>query len=134
MALSLESLLANRRAKKTAPIRRLIDNNSTDNSLVNPQVNTITNNHDTSSNVTHNISNSSQSPNVTPARKRSRRKTKPANIQLDNSSVLLTFLVILYLLTRHLFFHVDLHSVPHLDILTGRKFQLTSTIFPDACD
>ena len=88
MALSLESLLANRRAKKTAPIRRLIDNNNTDNSLVNPQVNNITNNHDTSSNVTHNISNSSQSPNVTPARKRSRRKTKPANIQLDNSSVI----------------------------------------------
>ena len=88
MALSLESLLANRRAKKTAAIRRLIDNNNTDNSLVNPQVNNITNNHDTSSNVTHNISNSSQSPNVTPARKRSRRKTKPANIQLDNSSVI----------------------------------------------
>ena len=83
IALSLESLLANRRAKKTAPIRRLIDNNNTDNSLVNPQVNNITNNHDTSSNVT-----SPQSPNVTPARKRSRRKTKPANIQLDNSSVI----------------------------------------------
>ena len=88
MALSLESLLANRRAKKTAPIRRLIDNNNTDNSLVNPQVNNITNNHDTSSNVTHNISNSPQSPNVTPACKRSRRKTKPDNIQLDNSSVI----------------------------------------------
>ena len=83
MALSLESLLANRREKKTAPIRRLINNNNTDNSLVNPQVNNITNNHDTSSNVT-----SPQSPNLTPARKRSRRKTKPANIQLDNSSVI----------------------------------------------
>ena len=88
MALSLESLLANRRAKKTAPIRRIIHNNNTINSLVNPQVNSITNNNDTSSYVTHNISNSTESSNVTPTRKRSRRKTKPVNIQLDNSSVI----------------------------------------------
>ena len=33
------------------------------------------------------ISNSPQSSNVTPAIKRSRRKTKPVDIQLDNSSV-----------------------------------------------
>ena len=80
MALSLEPLLTNRRAKKTAPIRRIIDNNNfTDNSLVNPQVNSITNNNDTSSYVTHNISNSTQSSNVTPMRKRSRRKTKLFN-------------------------------------------------------
>ena len=46
------------------------------------------NNNDTSSYVTHNISNSTQSSNVTPTRKRSRRKTKPVNIQLDNSSVI----------------------------------------------
>ena len=84
MALSLESLLAERRAKKTAPIRRLINHNLTDNSILNPQV--ISN--DTPSNVTHNASNLTHSPTVTPTRRRSRRKTKPANIQLDHSSVI----------------------------------------------
>lgn len=29
---------------------------------------------------------------------------------------------------------MDLHSVPHHDILTGRKFKLTFTTFPEACD
>ena len=83
MALSLESLLAERRAKKTAPIRRFINHNLTDNSI-NPQVNS----NDTPSNVTHNASNLTHSPTVTPTRRRSRRKTKPANIQLDHSSVI----------------------------------------------
>ena len=83
MALSLESLLAERRAKKTAPIRRFINHNLTDNSI-NPQVNS----NDTPSNVTHNASNRTHSPTVTPTRTRSRRKTKPANIQLDHSSVI----------------------------------------------
>ena len=57
MALSLASLLARRRAKKTAPIRRIINHNRTDNSI-NPQVNTNANNNDISapSNVTHNAS------------------------------------------------------------------------------
>ena len=41
MALSLESLLTNRRAKKTAPIRHFVNNNLGHNSL-NPQVNTNT--------------------------------------------------------------------------------------------
>ena len=63
------------------------DNNNTDNSLVKPQVNSITNNNDTSSYVTHNIFSSTQSSNATPTHKRSRRKTKPTNSQLDNSSV-----------------------------------------------
>ena len=88
MALSLESLLANRRAKKIAPIRRITDNNNTDNSHINPQVNSITNNHETSIGTHDNISNSTQSSNVTPTRKRLRRKIKPTNIQLDHSSVI----------------------------------------------
>ena len=48
--------------------------------------------------------------------------------------LLLTSLAILFPPTKHQFLHVDLHSVPHHDTLTGRKFQLTSTIFLDACD
>ena len=84
MALSLESLLANRRAKKTAPIRRITDNNNADNSHINPQVNSITNNHETSIGTHDNISNSTQSSNVTPTRKRLRRKIKPTDIQLDH--------------------------------------------------
>ena len=41
---------------------------------------------------------------------------------------------ILFPPTKHQFLHVDLHSVPHHDILTGRKSQLTSTIFLNTCD
>ena len=70
---------------------RITDNNNTDNSHINPQVNSITNNHETSIG-THDINiskiNSTQSSNVTPTRKRLRRKTKPTNIQLDHSSVI----------------------------------------------
>ena len=84
MALSLESLLTNRRAKKTAPIRHFINNNLGRNSL-NPQVNTNTDINDNPSNVTDNTSPHSS---IVSHRKRSRRKTKPANIQQDNSSVI----------------------------------------------
>ena len=73
---SLETLL------KTARFRGIIYHDSTDNSL-NQQVNdTNASNNDIPSNVTHNASNS------TATRKRSRRKTKPLNIQLDHSSVI----------------------------------------------
>ena len=49
---------------------------------------TTTNNHETSIGTHDNISNSTQSSNVTPTRKRLRRKIKPTNIQLDHSSVI----------------------------------------------
>ena len=90
MALSLESLLGSGLFGTSVSIRRITDNNTgnTDNSHINPQVNSITNNHETSIGTHDNISNSTQSSNVTPTRKRLRRKIKPTNIQLDHSSVI----------------------------------------------
>ena len=82
MASSLETLLTRRRAKKAARFRGIIDHSFTDNSLNQLVNNTNASNNDMSSNVTHNASNS------TVTRKRSRRKSKPANIQLDHSSVI----------------------------------------------
>ena len=82
MASSLETLLTRRRAKKAARFRGIIDHSFTDNSLNQLVNNTNASNNDMSCNVTHNASNS------TVTRKRSRRKTKPTNIQLDHSSVI----------------------------------------------
>ena len=79
---SLESLLTHRRAKKAARFRGTIDHNLTDNSLNQQVSNTNASTNDIPSNVTHNDSSS------TVTRKRSRRKTKPANIHLDHSSVI----------------------------------------------
>ena len=56
--------------------------------LTRRSLNSITNNHETSIGTHDNISNSTQSSNVTPTRKRLRRKIKPTNIQLDHSSVI----------------------------------------------
>ena len=82
MASSLESLLAHRRVKKVARFRGTIDHNLTDNSLDQQVSNTNASTNDIPSNVTHNASTS------TVTRKRSRRKTKPANLHLDHSSVI----------------------------------------------
>ena len=68
--------------KKPLASSVLVYHNSTDNSLNQQVNNTNASNNDIPSNVTHNASN----PSAT--RKRSRRKTKPANIQLDHSSVI----------------------------------------------
>ena len=82
MASSLETLLTHRRAKKAARFRGFIDHSFTDNSVNQLVNNTNASNNDMSSNVTHNVCNS------TVTRKRSRRKSKAANIQLDHSSVI----------------------------------------------
>ena len=82
MASLLETLLTHRRAKKAARFRGIIYHNSIDNSLNQQVNNTNASNNDIPSNVTHNASNS------TATRKHPRRKTKPANIQLDHSSVI----------------------------------------------
>ena len=76
-------LLTRRRAKKAARFRGIIDHSFTDNSLNQQVNNTNASNNDMSSNATH---NGCKSTVIT--RKRSRRKTKPANIQLDHSSVI----------------------------------------------
>ena len=82
MASSLESLLAHRRAKKAARSRGIINHNLTANHL-NQHINyTNASTNDILSNVTHNASTS------TVTRKRSRRKTKNANIHLDHSSLI----------------------------------------------
>ena len=60
----------------------IIDHNLTDNNLNQHVNNTNASTNDILSNVTHNASTS------TATRKRSRRKTKPANIHLDHSSVI----------------------------------------------
>ena len=82
MASSLESLLAHRRAKKAVRFGSIIDHNLTDNNLDQHVNNTNASTNDILSNVTNNASTS------TVTRKRSRRKTKPANIHLDHSSVI----------------------------------------------
>ena len=127
MASSLESLLAHRRAKKAARFRGTIDHNLTDNSLNQQVSNTNASTNDIPSNVTHNDSSS------TVTRKRSRRKTKPANIHLDHSSVINLSSCSLStdeisILSRGLTFCL------HHDISTGRKFEPTFTTSHDACD
>ena len=68
--------------KEQATRRGIIDHNLTDNNLNQYVNNTNASTNDILSNVTHNASTS------TVTRKRSRRKTKPANIHLDHSSVI----------------------------------------------
>ena len=118
MALSLESLLKKRQTKKTAPVRRLIQqranynaippqdtasNDTTSNVTVNlptmPNVLTrhnVTDNNTTPINITansnytssHITSHASISNTLARTRKRSRRKSKPAKLPLDHSSVI----------------------------------------------
>ena len=68
--------------KKSSSLRSIIDHNLTHNNLNQHVNNTNANTNDILSHVTHNDSTS------TVTRKRSRRKTKPANIHLDHSSVI----------------------------------------------
>ena len=79
MTSSLESLLAHRRAKIAARFGGIVDLNLTDNNLNEHLNNTNPSTNDILSNVTHNVT----LPLSTVTRKRSRRKTKPANIHLD---------------------------------------------------
>ena len=79
---SMASSHTHRRAKKASRFRSIIDHNFTDNSLNQQVNNTNASNNDISSNVTHNACKS------TATCKHSCRKTKPANIQLEHSSVI----------------------------------------------
>ena len=93
------TLLAHRFGKKNAAhFRIIIDHNLTDDRLNQQAFNTNASNNDIPSNVTHNASTS------TVTGKRSRRKTKPANIHLDHSCYQ-PRPVALYLL---LIYHVDI--------------------------
>ena len=114
-------LLTRRRAKKAARFRGIIDHSFTDNSLNQQVNNTNASNNDMSSNATHNAYNS-----TVITRKRCRRKTKPANIQLDHSSVIN--------LSSSSRSADEISVLAHHDISTGGKFQPTSMTFHDACD
>ena len=112
----LEFLLANRRAK-TAPIHHTINNNLSHNSL-NPQVNTNTDIKKNPSNVTDNTSLSVQP--LSPLKNVPDVKLN----QLTFNQIIplsLISLILLYLPISYLFFHMDLHSAPHHDILIGCK-------------